>query len=92
MRMNWVDILLELPADAVLREFLEVNGLELPEDFDWTDTPETSRAILDAVLAHIDLSVRDKLSAKLRASSVLGDAAGISPVQAYGDAVHAGNI
>lgn len=76
MRMNWVDILLELPADAVLREFLEVNGLELPEDFDWTDTPETSRAILDAVLAHIDLSVRDKLSAKLRASSVLGDAAG----------------
>ena len=76
MRMNWVDILLELPADAVLREFLEVNGLELPEDFDWTDTPETSRAIVDAVLAHADLSVRDKLSAKLRASSVLGDSAG----------------
>lgn len=76
MRMNWVDILLELPADAVLREFLEVNGLDLPEDFVWTDTPETSRAIVDAVLAHTDLNVRDKLSAKLRASSVLGDSAG----------------
>ena len=58
MRMNWVDILLELPADAVLREFLEVNGLELPEDFDWADTPETSRAIVDAVLEYLQNSGR----------------------------------
>ena len=76
MRMNWVDILLELPVDAVMREYLEVNGLEMPDDFGWSDTPQTSKAILEAVLAHDDLSVRDKLSAKLRASSALGDAGG----------------
>jgi hypothetical protein len=76
MKKNWVDLLLELPVDGALREFLTVNGLAMPDAFAWTDEPATSGALVEAVLGWPDVAVRDRLAAKLRASVQLGDDAG----------------
>ena len=76
MKKTWVDLLLELPVDGALREFLTVNGLSMPDAFAWTDEPATSGALVDAVLAWPDAAVRDRLAAKLRASTQMGDEAG----------------
>ena len=76
MKKTWVDLLLELPVDGALREFLTVNGLSMPKGFTWADEPATSGALVEAVLAWPDSAVRDRLAAKLRASVQLGDDAG----------------
>ena len=55
---------------AVLR------GPEGADDFAWTDLPETTQALIDALVACADAAVRDPVAAKLRASVALGDSAG----------------
>ena len=76
MKKTWVEVLLELPVDAGLRDFLTDNGLTMPAGFTWTDAPETSHALVDALLTCPDVTVRDRVAAKFRASVELGDAAG----------------
>lgn len=76
MKKSWIEWLHELPVDATLREFLTGHGLILPKDFAWTDTPQTTQALIDALLACPDMSVRDTVLAKLRDSVALADAAG----------------
>lgn len=76
MKKNWIDVLLELPVDEALREFLTDNGLSMPAAFAWTDGPDTSDALIKAVRDWPDGAVRDRLTAKLSASVQLGDAAG----------------
>ena len=76
MKKTWVDLLCELPVDATLREFLTGHGLQMPDDFAWTDKPETTQTLIAALLGCSDMTVRDTVAAKLRASVALGDSAG----------------
>lgn len=76
MKKTFVDVLLELPVDGALLNFLTGNGLAMPDEFDWTDAPETSRALVEAIRAWPDLIARDRLVANLMASVQLGDSAG----------------
>mgnify|MGYP000479321433 FL=1 len=76
MKKTWIDLLYELPVDATLREFLTGHGLLMPDDFAWTDKPETTQALIGALLGWPDISLRDTVAAKLRASVTLGDSAG----------------
>lgn len=76
MKKTWIDLLHELPVDATLRGFLRDQGLLMPNDFVWTDKPETTQALIAALLGCPDIAVRDTVAAKLRASVTLGDSAG----------------
>lgn len=49
MSLTYAQVLLELPVDTLLREWIEGQGIALPSDFAWTDDPETSHALLEAV-------------------------------------------
>ena len=76
MKKTWIDLLHELPVDATLREFLTGHGLAMPDDFAWTDKPDTTKTLIEALLTWPDVAVRDAVAAKLRASVALGDTAG----------------
>ena len=76
MKKTWIELLHELPVDTTLREFLTGHGLNMPDDLAWTDLPETTQALIDALVACPDAAVRDPVAAKLRASVALGDSAG----------------
>ncbi len=76
MKKTWIDLLHELPVDATLRELLTSTGLAMPDDFAWTDKPDTTNTLIEALLTWPDVAVRDAVAAKLRASVALGDSAG----------------
>ena len=76
MKKTWIEWLHELPVDGALRDFLTANGLGMPPDFAWTDAPETTRALIDALVTDPSGAVRDPVAAKLRAAISLGDGAG----------------
>ncbi|MGH8758378.1 MAG: hypothetical protein ACREVW_02515 [Burkholderiales bacterium] len=76
MKKTFVDVLLELPVDATLRDFLTSHGLPLPDGFAWDDTPETSQFLVEAVKVWPDTAARDRMTANLMASVQFGDAAG----------------
>ena len=62
MKKTFVDVLLELPVDTALRNFLTGHGLVMPDDFAWDDTPPTSQALVDAIRAWPDIPARDRLT------------------------------
>ena len=76
MKKTFVDVLLELPVDTALRDFLTGHGLAMPDDFAWDDTPPASQALVDAIRAWADVPARDRLIGNLMASVQLGDGAG----------------
>lgn len=76
MKLTFVDVLLALPVDGVLRDFAAQAGLPLPVPFAWEDTQETSRALVDAVRGWRDVAARDRFVADLMAAVQLGDHAG----------------
>ncbi len=76
MKKTFVDVMLELPVDATLRDFLTAHGLPVPGGFTWDDTPETSQFLVEAVKVWPDTAARDQMTANLMASVQLGDAAG----------------
>ena len=76
MKKTFVDVMLELPVDATLREFLTSHGLLVPEGFQWDDTPQTSQFLVEAIKVWPDADARDRMAASLHASVQLGDAAG----------------
>lgn len=76
MKKTFVDVLLELPVDTALRNFLTGHGLAMPDDFAWDDTPPASQALVDAIRAWADVPARDRLIGNLMASVQLGDGAG----------------
>jgi len=69
-------VMLELPVDATLRDFLTTHSLPVPDGFAWDDTPETSQFLVEAVKVWPDTAARDRMTANLMASVQLGDAAG----------------
>jgi hypothetical protein len=76
IKKTFVDVLLELPVDATLRNFLSLHGLPVPAGFGWQDTPETSQALVAAVKAWPDSAARDRMSASLMDSIQLSNATG----------------
>jgi hypothetical protein len=76
MKKTFVDVMLELPVDNTLRDFLTTHGLPVPDGFAWDDTPETSQFLVEAVKVWPDTTARDQMIANLMASVQLGDAAG----------------
>lgn len=76
MKKTFVDVMLELPVDATLRDFLTSHGLPVPNGFAWDDTPETSQFLVEAIKVWPDAEARDRMLANLNASVQLGDAAG----------------
>ena len=76
MKKTFVDVMLELPVDTTLRDFLTSHGLPVPDGFAWDDTPETSQVLVEAVKIWPDTDARDRMTANLLASVQLGDAAG----------------
>ena len=76
MKKTFVDVMLELPVDATLRDFLPTHGLPVPGGFAWDDTPETSQFLVEAIKVWPDAEARDRMLANLNASVQLGDAAG----------------
>ncbi len=76
MKKTFVDVLLELPVDNTLQNFLAANGLPLPDDLSWSDGQEVTRTVIEAIRTWPDEIARDALIAKLMASVALGDAAG----------------
>ncbi|MDY0329680.1 MAG: hypothetical protein RBR52_04195 [Thiomonas sp.] len=76
MKKTFVDVMLELPVDATLRDFLTSHGLPVPEGFAWDETPQTSQFLVDAVKVWPDTAARDQMIANLMAAVQLGDAAG----------------
>ena len=76
MKKTFVDVMLELPVDATLRDFLTSHGLPMPHGFAWDDTPQTSQFLVEAVKVWPDIAARDRMTANLMASVQLGDAAG----------------
>lgn len=76
MKKTFVDVMLELPVDTTLRDFLTSHGLPVTDSFAWDDTPETSQFLVEAVKVWSDADARDRMVASLMASMQLGDAAG----------------
>ncbi|HHW4677963.1 MAG TPA: hypothetical protein ACQGQH_00450 [Xylella sp.] len=65
MKKTWIELLHKLPVDTTLREFLTGHGLNIPDDFAWTDLPKTTQSLIDALVACPDAAVRDPVAAKL---------------------------
>jgi hypothetical protein len=74
MKKTYLDVLLELPVDATLRDFLASHGVPLPDGFAWNDAPQSRRSLLDAVKAWPDMAARDRMAANLMAGVQLGEA------------------
>jgi hypothetical protein len=79
MKKTWIDLLYELPVDATLREFLTGHGLLMPDDFAWTDKPETTQALIAALLGCPDIAVRGCQAACQRHPRRFGRNAGHVP-------------
>lgn len=69
--LTYADVLLNLPIDATLRNYLEKQGLVLSAEFDWTDATSTSNALIGQLQAYADSAVRDRVVAGLNASTQL---------------------
>jgi hypothetical protein len=75
MKKTFFEVLLELPADATLRDFLISHGLPVPDGFAWDGTRENSQPLVDAVKEWPDADARSRMIASLMASIQLGDPA-----------------
>jgi hypothetical protein len=76
MKLTFVEVLLALPVDDVLREFVaraEVPGFEA---ITWNRGAHTSNLLVEAVSHWPDLLAFDEFIGRLMASVALGDAAG----------------
>jgi hypothetical protein len=76
MKLTFFDVLLALPVDDVLREFVIHTGLPIPQNLAWDRGAYTSHLLVEAVRTCADVVVRDGFIARLMASVALGDAAG----------------
>jgi len=72
MKATFTDALLHLPVDATLRSYLQREGLNPPDDFDWSDTATTSAKLIDEVVNCPDVAVRERIIAGLQAGTRLG--------------------
>src|SRR5574340_1579836 len=69
MKKTFVDVMLELPVDATLRDFLTTHSLPVPDGFAWDDTPETSQFLVEAVKVWPDIAARDRMRSEEHTSA-----------------------
>ncbi|MFN4115255.1 MAG: hypothetical protein ACK4F7_01985 [Inhella sp.] len=88
MKKTFVDVLLELPVDTALRDFLTGHGLVASAEPAADSAGAANRVLVDAVRVWPDTLARDRMAAELMASVELGDAAGCQAMfeAAMGDA------
>ena len=68
---TYADVLLHLPVDTTLRDYLTYHGLVLPTTFAWADNADTSQRLFEAIRDHTDPAVRDLIAAGLQVSEGL---------------------
>lgn len=73
MKHTYDDILLNLPVDQTLQQFVMDRGLPLPDDVDWEDQTATSTRLVEAVQQWADISERDAMIAELHRVASLSD-------------------
>jgi hypothetical protein len=76
MKKTYVDVLLALPPDETLHQFLASHGLAEPPAPEPQPDGPPNRDVIEAIKAWGDTAARDRLTAELMASVALGDAAG----------------
>ncbi|HWP17552.1 MAG TPA: hypothetical protein VNO84_00315 [Burkholderiaceae bacterium] len=76
MKKTYVDVLLALPPDETLHQFLASHGLAVPPAPEPQPDGPPNRDVIEAIKAWGDTAARDRLTAELMASVALGDAAG----------------
>lgn len=76
MKKTYVDVLLALPPDETLHQFLASHGLAVPPAPQPQPDGPPNRDVIEAIKAWGDTAARDRLTAELMASVALGDAAG----------------
>lgn len=67
MKKTFVDVMLELPMDATLCDFLTGHGLSMPE-IDPGDAADANQTLVEVVTAWADTDARDRMVANLMAS------------------------
>jgi hypothetical protein len=68
---TYADVLLHLPVDSTLQNFVDHHGLKLPDGFDWADNTATTTRLIEAIQNCSDPGVRDKIVAGLHVSTQL---------------------
>ena len=76
MKKTFVDVMLELPLDQTLREFLAGHGLSVPDEAALEEPVDANQALVEAVKVWVDTDARDRMVANLMASVSLGDEEG----------------
>lgn len=76
MKKTYIDVLLALPPDETLHQFLASHGLAVPPAPEPQPDGPPNRDAIEAIRAWGDTAARDRLTAELMASVALGDAAG----------------
>ena len=71
--MNFLDILRGLPVDATLEALMTKHGLPIPAGFPWTDTPQSTQTLIEAVVQWPDEKKRNVLIGDLVASARMAD-------------------
>ena len=66
MKLTYADVLLTLPIDATLQDFLTRCSLPLPPTLDWSDAVATSHAIIAAIDYCPVAAIRDNVIAGLQ--------------------------
>ena len=74
-KASYVDVLQALPPDETLYQFLASHGLALAALNPQPDGPP-NQAVLESIKTWSDTVARDRMTAELKASVALGDAAG----------------
>lgn len=68
---TYADVLLHLPVDSTLHDYLDHQGLALSAGFDWVDDTSTTTRLIEAIQNCPDPAVRDKIVAGLLVSTQL---------------------
>ncbi len=76
MKKTFVDVMLELPVDATLRDFLTGHSLSVSDELAPDDATDANQALVEEVKTWADTDARDRMAANLMASVSLGDEAG----------------
>lgn len=74
--LYFADVLLELPVDDTLREFLVQHDLPIPEDWEWSDNPNTSAKLLGLIQSHPNEKMREHIIAALHFSGQMAHPVG----------------
>jgi hypothetical protein len=68
---TYADVLLHLPVDSTLQDYLTDQGFSMPTGFTWADDTATTGALIQAIQDYPDAGVRDNIAAGLQMTTQL---------------------